>query len=368
MNIDPHKITVRELSEAYEDNQEGGVVGYGGRLDIRPAYQREFVYKDKQRDAVIETVIKGYPLNVMYWAVRETIHAQETDRQYEVMDGQQRTISVCQYVEGEFSVNGRYFHNLQQDEKDVILDYKLTIYLCSGTDSDKLAWFETINIAGAKLSDQELRNAVYHGTWVADAKRYFSRPNCPAHGIGSDYLSGEYIRQDYLETAIRWIGNGADPKLYMADHQHDANALALWTYFQSVITWVTATFPNYRRPMKGIKWGELYNAHKDRVLDASVLEAQVAALILDDEVENKKGIWTYVLSGEERHLNLRAFDEKQKLEAYERQAGICVKCGEHFQLSEMEADHITPWHEGGKTVAANCQMLCQFDNRSKGKK
>jgi hypothetical protein len=374
VNIDEHKISVRDLYEDYEDNEEGGVIGYGGQLDIRPAYQREFVYKDKQRDAVIDTLTKGYPLNVMYWADRggdEVSHAggsaKSAGAQYEVMDGQQRTISICQYVDGEFSFKGKYFHNLQKDEQERILDYKLSVFICSGTDSEKLEWFKTINIAGAELSDQELRNAVYAGPWVTDAKRYFSRRNCPAHGLAENLMNGEYIRQKYLETVLKWI-NAGDVEGYMATHQHDANALALWTYFQSVVTWVNATFPNYRKLMKGLPWGELYNQHKDEVLDAAKLEARIVELLQDDEVEGKRGIYAYLLTGNEKHLNLRAFDEKQKWTAYEKQKGICVKCGEHFEFEQMEADHITPWHEGGKTVQENCQMLCQFDNRSKGKK
>ena len=168
MEIELKEITVRELADGYEDNAENGVKGFGGKLDIRPPYQREFIYKDKQRDAVIDTLTRDFPLNVMYWAVRD-------DGDFEVIDGQQRTISVCQYVEGDFAFNNKYFHNLQDDEKKQILDYKLMVYLCSGTDSEKLEWFKIINIAGEKLTDQELRNAVYSGSWVSDAKRYFSK-------------------------------------------------------------------------------------------------------------------------------------------------------------------------------------------------
>ena len=202
MNIELKEITIRELTNGYEDNEEAGVIGYDGRLDIRPPYQREFIYEDKQRDAVIDTVTKDFPLNILYWAVRE-------DGNYEVIDGQQRTISISQYVDSEFSLNGRYFHNLQKDEQEQILDYKLMVYLCSGTDSEKLDWFKIINIAGEKLTEQELRNAVYSGSWVSDVKRYFSKNSCPAYGIGSDYLTGSPIRQDYLQTAIKWISNGA---------------------------------------------------------------------------------------------------------------------------------------------------------------
>jgi hypothetical protein len=360
MKIELKEITVKELTDGFQDNAEAGVVGYGGKLDIRPPYQREFIYKDKQRDAVIETITKEFPLNVMYWAVRE-------DGNFEVIDGQQRTISICQYVNGDYSINGLAIHNLTNDKKEQILDYKLMVYFCSGTDSEKLEWFRTINIAGEKLTDQELRNAVYSGSWVSDAKRYFSKNGCPAYGIGSDYVTGSPIRQDYLETAIEWIEDGKIED-YMSNHQHDPNALALWTYFQAVMTWVKGTFPKYRKELKGIAWGSLYNKYKDVVYDTAKLENQVAALMTDEDVTKKSGIYPYVLTDEEKHLNIRAFSDNQKREAYERQKGVCIKCGEHFELNGMEADHITPWHEGGKTTAENCQMLCKDDNRRKSGK
>ena len=358
MKIDPQAMTIRDLTADYADNEEAGVVGYGGRLDIRPPYQREFIYKDKQRDAVIETIFKGYPLNVMYWAVRD-------EGGYEVIDGQQRTISVCQYVAGDFAYEGRYFYNLQPDEKDRVLNYELMVYLCSGTDSEKLDWFETINIAGAQLTKQELRNAVYSGSWVTEAKRYFSKTGCPAYGIGSRYVSGELNRQAYLETAISWINNG-DIVGYMARHQNDPNANELWLYFRSVIGWVEATYPSYRSEMKGVPWGELYNQFRDKPLDSKKLGAEVTRLMLDEDVVRKKGIYSYLLDGKEKHLNIRAFSPAMRREAYERQKGICPDCKKHFELDGMEADHITPWHEGGKTTAANCQMLCMEDNRRKG--
>ena len=358
MQIELKEITVRDLVEGYEDNDEGGVRGYDGLLDIRPPYQREFIYKDQQRDAVIETITKGFPLNVMYWAVRD-------DGEFEVIDGQQRTISVCQYVEGDFAFKDRYFHNLQTDEQDVILDYPLMVYLCSGSDSEKLEWFRTINIAGEKLTDQELRNAVYSGSWVTDAKRYFSKTGCPAYQIANDYMTGIPIRQDYLETAIKWINNG-DIEGYMAVHQHDPNANPLWLYFQAVINWAKATFPVYRKEMRSVAWGDLYNRFKDTPQDSAALEVRVAALMADEDVTKKRGIYSYVLDGKEKHLSIRAFSPNQKREAYERQHGICPMCNEHFEIDQMEADHITPWHDGGKTLAENCQMLCQEDNRRKG--
>jgi hypothetical protein len=360
MNIELKEITVRELTKGYEDNEEGGVIGFGGKLDIRPPYQREFIYKDRQRDAVIDTITKDFPLNVMYWAVRE-------DGNFEVIDGQQRTISLSQFVEGDFAFNNRFFHNLQKDEQEQILNYKLMVYLCSGTDSEKLEWFKTINIAGEKLTDQELRNAVYSGSWVSDAKRYFSKNGCAAYGLGGDYLTGSPIRQDYLETTIKWISNDAIES-YMAKNQHEPNANELWLYFQSVINWAKAVFPKYRKEMSGIQWGDLYNEFKDQKFDSKKLEEQITKLMIDEDVQNKKGIYTYVLTRKEKHLNIRAFSPNQKREAYERQKGVCVVCKEHFELNEMEADHIDPWHAGGKTTAENCQMLCREDNRRKSGK
>lgn len=360
MKIELKEITVRELAAGYKDNAEAGVTGYGGRLDIRPPYQREFIYKDKQRDAVINTVMKEFPLNVMYWAVRD-------DGNYEIIDGQQRTISVCQYINSDFSFQKLYFHNQQDDIQAKILDYKLMIYLCSGTDSERLEWFRTINIAGEKLTEQELRNAVYAGSWVSDAKRYFSKTGCAAYQIGKDYLNGSAIRQEYLETAIDWINNG-EIEAYMAKHQKDPNASALWIYFQAVITWIETTFTRKRKFMKGVDWGKLYNQFKDNIYDAKQIEAETAKLILDDDVTKKSGIYPYILTRDEKHLSIRAFSDAVKQKVYERQEGICIKCNKQFDISEMEADHITPWYEGGKTTEDNCQLLCKTDNRTKAGK
>ena len=358
MKIELKEISIRELTDGYQDNEENGVLGFGGKLDIRPPYQREFVYGEKERQAVIDTVTKNFPLNVMYWAVRE-------DGNFEVIDGQQRTISICQYVNSDFSVNGLAFHNLPNDKQEEIYNYKLMVYFCSGTDSEKLSWFETINIAGKELTKQELRNAVYSGSFVSDAKRYFSKNSRPK--IGDEYLSGSANRQEYLETAISWISNGQIEK-YMSDHQHDPTAIELWNYFQAVVGWTKATFPKYRKEMKGIAWGVLYNEFKDKKLDPKKLEEEITKLMLDEDVDNKKGIYTYVLTRKEKHLNIRAFSDNQKREAYERQKGICPVCTERYEIEQMEGDHITPWHLGGKTSADNCQMLCKDDNRRKSGK
>ena len=361
MDIELKEITIAELSNGFQDNNENGVIGFNGNLDIRPPYQREFIYKDKQRDAVINTITKNFPLNVMYWAVRE-------DGTFEVIDGQQRTISICQYVDGDFAFQNRYFHNLKADEKEKILNYTLMVYVCSGTESEKLEWFKTINIAGEKLTEQELRNAVYTGSWVSDAKRYFSKSGCVAYNIGSDYLNGSPIRQEFLETAIDWISEGKIEN-YMATHQHDPNATALWLYFQSVITWVNATFTVKRKKfMKGIQWGLFYNKYKDVVFDTKAIEEETARLIADDEVEKKSGIYAYILTKDERYLGIRTFSDSVKQKVYENQKGICPICKNHFDISEMEGDHITPWVEGGKTIEENCQMLCKDDNRRKSSK
>lgn len=378
MQIELHKITVRELTAGYEDNNENGVRAYGGRLDVRPPYQREFVYKEKQRDAVIDTLTQGFPLNVMYWAEVGEQTSESAGNSatlgsvasFEIIDGQQRTISICQYVNGDFAFDFRYFHNLQPDEQEQILNYELQVYICSGTDSEKLKWFKTINIAGEELTNQELRNAVYAGSWVSDAKRYFSKKGAPAAQIGSDYLTGSAIRQEYLETAISWISDG-NIEVYMSNHQHDASAAPLWQFFQAVITWIETSFrPNKERKkiMKGVDWGWLYKQFKDKVFDYQQIDNKVKQLILDDDVTKKTGIYPYILTRKEKYLSIRAFTDAQKLSAYERQGGFCADCGQHFDLTQMEADHITPWHAGGRTVAENCQMLCRECNRRKSGK
>lgn len=376
MKIQPHNISVRDLIEAYQDNGEGGVAGYGGKLDIRPPYQREFVYKDAQRTAVIHTVRSGYPLNVMYWA-------DHRDGTYEVMDGQQRTISLGQYAAGKFSCdfgNGpKYFYNLTPDEKNQLLDYELFVYVCDGTDSEKLDWFQTINIAGEKLSNQELRNAVYHGSWLADAKKWFSRVNGPGDAVGLNYVSVKTVRQELLERALEWIilRDGLDTvKDYMALHQKDPNATDLWSYYQNVVQWAKSTFPVKRSHLSSVDWGKLYHQHGSTFPDGNALENRVAALMADEDVQKKPGIYPYVLDGDVRHLNIRAFTPNQKREAFERQKGLCASgthCRtpsnsdgqERFELSAMEADHIKPWSKGGHTVPENCQMLCVPCNRQK---
>lgn len=370
MNIERMQVTVGELIEGYEEKGTGGiegVVAYAGKLDVRPPYQREYIYAAKDRDEVIRSIMKGFPINVMYWFKVDENH-------YELMDGQQRTISIGRYAaesERTFAVNFRYFFNLEADEQKEIKDYILDIYVCDGTPSEVLSWFRVINIAGMRLSEQELRNTAYTGPWLANAKMHFSKPNCAAYNMAKDYLTGSPIRQEYLETAIKWIT--ARDRIetieeYMALHQNDENANQIWIYFQRVVEWVKTLFPEKRNEMKGVDWGFLYNEYKDVELDPDAMEKEISTLMMDDDVTNKKGIYTYVLTHNDKHLNIRAFSPAMKRAAYERQKGICVKCKKHFVLNEMEGDHITPWHEGGKTTTENCQMLCKDDNRTKSGK
>lgn len=368
MKIELHRIPVKKAIAGYIDSAEEGVTAYDGKLNIRPKYQREFVYKEKQRDAVIETIKNSFPLNVMYWMIRE-------DGGYEVLDGQQRTISIGQYITGDFSLNDRFFHNLTKEEQNKILNYELMIYFCEGTDKERLDWFRIINIAGEKLTDQEIRNAVYTGPWLSDAKLKFSKSNCAAYLLANDggqLVSGSPIRQEYLESALSWINDGKIED-YMAKHQHKKDAEELWLYFQAVIAWARKTFINYRREMSGVQWGELYNKFKDKKLNPKKLEAEIKELMQDEDVTKKSGIYPYVLTRQEKNLSIRAFTDKMKREAYERQKGICPHCkGENkkkkWEIEEMEADHIKPWHEGGKTVSKNCQMLCKQCNRTKSGK
>ena len=377
MTIQLVHIKVRDLFNGYQDNGVDGVVAYGGKLDVRPAYQREFVYNPEQRQAVIDTISKGYPLNVMYWA-------DQGGGRYELIDGQQRTLSICTFLNNEFSCKGLFgipqsllFGSLTKDQRDKLLDYELTVYICNGNPSEKLEWFKTINIAGEKLTDQELLNAVYAGSWVSDAKRYFSKTGCAAYRLGNKYLKGTAIRQEYLESVVYWYGDQAMPKLdieeCMMKHQHKPNAQDLWDYFQRVIEWVETLFPTYRKEMKGLLWGIYYNRYHQYKYDPQALEKEVSRLMADDDVTKKNGIYQYVLekaigNDDPSVLSIRAFTDSQKRTAYEQQGGVCPHCRKKYEYKEMEGDHIIPWSKGGKTELTNLQMLCQACNRRKSSK
>ncbi len=373
MTIKQIEVTVRDITTGYINNDEQGVRGYNGQLDIRPPYQREFIYNDKEQQAVITTVLHGYPLNVMYWVKR----SDDAECPYEVMDGQQRTLSLCEYVAGKFSYDFKNFFNLTDDIKNKILDYKLTVYVCEGEASEKLEWFKTINIAGKPLNEQEINNAVYAGPFVSDAKRHFSKSNCGAYRLGKDLVDGTPIRQDFLKRALEWMadhetreGKRQTPVGYMAAHQHDPNANNLWTYFQNVLNWAQTNFDmkKFRRIMKGLDWALYYDKYRSETLDAADLGKRISELMTDGEIQRQKGIIPYVLTGDERFLDLRAFPQNIKLAVWEKQNHICPHCGKEYDFEFMEGDHITPWRDGGLTVIENCQMLCRECNRRKGAK
>ena len=373
------QISIADLFNGYVNNDEEGVYTYiriDGELiktDIRPPYQREFVYSDDKRNKVIETLSRNLPLGVIYLA-------KNSDGTMEVIDGQQRIMSICKYLNGDFSVNGiADFLNEKTFDCELykntaiykqIMSYNnLLAYIVEGDDDEKLDWFRTINISGEKLTEQELLNANYTGEWLCSAKRKFSKTNCVAFKKGNKLVNGSPIRQDYLETALSWISGGKESiQKYMGDNYQKENAEPLWKYFVEVIEWVEKTF-TYRKEMKGIDWGKLYREYGKNEYDVAELEEKVKALMADDDVNSKKGIYEYVLSNcskdKERHLSIRKFSDKDKRTAYERQNGICPICGEYHTIDEMEGDHIIPWSKGGKTTIDNLQMLCKKCNREK---
>ena len=371
MTIKQIEVTVGDIARGYINNEEQGIRGYGGQLDIRPPYQREFIYNESEQQAVISTVLKGYPLNVMYWVRR----SEDAGCPYEVMDGQQRTLSLCEYVDGKFAYDFKNFFNQPADIQKLILDYPLTIYLCEGEPSEKLEWFKTINIAGKPLNEQEINNAVYAGPFVTDAKRHFSKSNCGASRLGKDLVNGRPLRQELLKKALEWMaehetreGKPQSVVGYMAEHQHDPNANNLWTYFQNVLNWTITNFDlkRFKKIMKGLNWALYYDKYHSTTLDTADLASRISKLILDSDVQKQMGIIPYVLTGDERHLDLRSFPEDIKLTVWEKQHHICLSCQKEFDYEFMEGDHITPWREGGRTVIENCQMLCRECNRRKG--
>lgn len=373
MTIKQIRVTVGEITKGYINNDEQGVRGYNGLLDIRPPYQREFIYNENEQQAVINTVMNGYPLNVMYWVKR----SDDAECPYEVMDGQQRTLSLCEYVAGKFAYDFKNFFNQPADVQRKILDYKLTVYVCEGEESEKLEWFKTINIAGKPLNEQEIRNAVYAGPFVSDAKRHFSKKNCGAYRLGKDLVNGSPIRQDFFKKALEWMADhetrSGKPQTavdYMAKHQHDLNAGPLWSYFQSVLNWAISNFnaKKFKKIMKGLDWAKFYDEYHETPLDIKSMEKRISELIGDDEIERQSGIIPYVLTGDEHYLDLRAFPDKIKLAVWERQNHKCALCGKEFDMEFMEGDHITPWRDGGRTTVENCQMLCKECNRRKGSK
>ncbi len=361
MKYELKEISVREVVEGYIDSAEEGCFGYGGKLNIRPPYQREFIYSGKRREAVIQSVQKSLPLGAMYWI-------RKNDGTFELLDGQQRTISICQYVNNEYSIDYFSFRNLTEGDKNQILDYKLWVCVCEGTDKETLEWFKVLNTPGTELNAQELRNAILPGTWLNAAKKCFSKNN--GEVIVKDYkkyLKGSANRQDFLEAALRWICDKQGKKIeqYMAEHQHETNCNELWLYFSHVMEWVKVTFKVYRPSMKGQEWGIFYNKYEGINYDADEMEKRIQDLIDDEDITNTRGIYEYLFDGKEQHLSIRQFSGKIREAVYNRQGKTCAKCGRHFELKDMQADHIKPWSRGGRTVAENCQILCADCNRTK---
>lgn len=375
MKIELHNIPVKEIFSGYKDMDDDGVTGYDGRLDIRPAYQRNYVYSPEQAEAVIHTVLRkpsGYPLNVMYWV-------KTGDDRYEVLDGQQRTLSLMQFLDHKYPIqlNGKTFYcdSLPDDEYAQIMNYELMVYICEGTASEKLEWFEVVNIAGERLTRQELRNKSYTGAWLSDAKLHFSKRNCAAKGLSDKYVKGDPNRQELLEKALSWIADlkGTTIEEYMSAHQHNADADELWQYFQDVIRWVEKIFPDYYAQMKGLEWGTLYNAHHGTPYNSATMRTETKRLMEDEEVQKKAGIFEYLLTCQSdpyagKLLNLRTFDEKDKRRKYHEQDGVCPICGKGFEYDDMRGDHIKPWSKGGRTEYDNLQMLCADCNGSKAAK
>lgn len=381
MEITRKSITIRELCEGYvnesETQIEDAVKAYGGKLCVRPAFQRAFVYDKKQENAVIDTAMKGFPLNIMYWV-------DNGDGTYDCLDGQQRTISLCNFVSGVSSFSAEWFnggkknyiHTIQRIDPDMyerFMNYELEVYICRGAKSERMEWFRTINIAGEELYPQELRNANYVSPWLTDAKRYFSKASssstakCPAERIGGQYTNKNANRQEILAQVISWfIGSTEDADIcqYMEDHINDPDASELWNYFNSIIDWINEIFPGvYDKGMASVNWGALYNQYGEDDLDPDDICAKFDELIefkaskeLDISVAK---IVEYCITRDEKLLKHRQFSEPQRSTLYNRQKGICPDCGQHFLKADMHAHHIVPWYNGGLTEISNGVMLCK---------
>lgn len=379
-------ITVRDICNGFVYNElEGkGLFGLGGKLTIQPEYQRNYIYADGKRDvAVIESVLKGYPLGLIYFVKTE-------DGRFEVLDGQQRITSLGRFITNKLAVKDsegmeQIFMGLASNLQNKVLDTQLLIYECEGTESEIKEWFKTINTEGVPLKDQELLNAVYSGPFVTLAKAEFSNSNNVKSQIWSHYLSGELKRQDYLETALKWVSHG-NISGYMSVHRHDTNISELKTYFNSVIDWIRSVFIDVEPQMKGLEWGRLYEEFHTKAYNQQEVHTLVQQLLTDDYVGNRKGVFEYVLGGcaDAKLLNIRVFDERTKKKVYNTQTKValasdvsnCPLCALEstnnrtriWKINEMDADHVTAWSRGGTTTEENCQMLCKTHNRAKGNK
>ncbi|MFH5836183.1 HNH endonuclease family protein [Proteiniclasticum sp. C24MP] len=377
-------ISVGEICHGFVYNEyEGkGLFGLSGKLVIQPEYQRNYIYADGKKDvAVIQSLLKGYPLGLIYFSKIEA-------DKYEVLDGQQRITSFGRFVTGKFPIIGsdgipHYFSGLASDLQEKIMTSKMTIYICSGTESEIKEWFRTINIAGVPLNDQELSNAIHSGPFVTKAKEEFSNSQNANVQKWSAYIKGDVKRQDFLRTALNWVSKGHIDD-YMSKHRYDNNINELKSYFTSVIDWISSVFSSVEPTMCGLEWGSLYEKYHGNAYNPQDISRQVNSLLEDFYVKDKKGIYEYVLGGctDKKLLSVRVFDEivkktvysKQTNEAKTKDISNCPLCAISYdsnrnriwKLSEMDADHVTAWSKGGSTDIKNCQMLCKTHNRAKG--
>ncbi|OQX29506.1 MAG: HNH endonuclease [Spirochaeta sp. LUC14_002_19_P3] len=377
-------ITVNDICEGfmYNESEGKGLFGLSGKLTIQPEYQRNYIYADGKKDvAVIKSILRGYPLGLIYF------NKVGSDK-FEVLDGQQRITSFGRYVTNKFAVkdeNGmeQYFNGIAKDKQEKILETKILIYECEGRESEIKEWFKTINIAGVPLNDQELLNAVYSGPFVTLGKEEFSNSqNANIHKWRA-YIKGSANRQEFLERALDWVskGNIGD---YMSQHRNDTNIKELKNYFNSVIEWVNSIFKEVEKEMCGLEWGRLYETYKNTSYDLKKVSGQVRTLYADPYIKNRRGIFEYILGGGKspKLLDVRVFGEATKQSVYAEQTekakgksvSNCPLCAvghdanksKIWKLEEMEADHVSAWSKGGTTDKNNCQMLCKTHNRAKG--
>ena len=377
-------LTVSDICKGFVYNElEGkGLFGLSGKLVIQPEYQRNYIYADGKKDvAVIDSLLKEYPIGLIYFN-------KVADDKFEILDGQQRITSIGRFVTGKFAIkdaNGmeQYFSGLAEDLQNRILNTKLTIYICEGEESEVKAWFKTINIAGIPLNEQELLNAIFSGPFVTKAKAEFSNSQNSNVQKWSHYINGSLIRQEFLRTALLWVSKG-NIDLYMSQHRFDNNINELQVYFNSVIDWITSVFIDVEPSMKGLLWGELYEKYHSNAYDPSAVSSKVQELLADEFVNDKKGVYEFILGGcvDYKLLNVRIFDDRTKKAVYTKQTTAAAAKGKSncpycaighdankvkiWKLSEMDADHVTAWSKGGATDISNCQMLCKTHNRAKG--
>lgn len=388
MKTELKMYTVKELCEGFEYNElEGkGLFGLNGKLTIQPEYQRNYIYADGKKDvAVIDSILKGYPLGLIYFN-------KVGDEQYEVLDGQQRITSIGRFLTNKFAIKlnslEQIFKGLADDLQTKILNYELLVYVCEGEESEIKKWFETINIAGEPLNSQELLNAIYSGPFVTAAKTVFSNSQNTNINKWSAYINGNVIRQEYLEVALNWISSKHNQSIseYMSVHRQDLNIQEMKLYFDTIIDWINNTFDKVTPQMKGLEWNRLYEEYHLKPYNKADLNALVNKLLSDEYVTDKKGVYEYALSGQSpdlvKLLNIRVFEKKDKQKAYDRQTKLaqekgCSNCpvcahgnnsnkSKIWKITEMDADHVSAWSKGGATDLSNCEMLCKSHNRAKG--